>query len=82
MLHVHLLLKHRNQNIVAGCNKATEKDPKFYTLHLKAKIQAKMNDCKGATETAQKSIELAKVAKNDEYVKMNEKLIAECKGKK
>lgn len=63
-------------------NKATEKDPKFWQLHTKAKIQVKLGDSKGATETAQKSIELAKVAKNDEYVKMNETLIAGCKGKK
>jgi hypothetical protein len=63
-------------------NKATEKDPKFWQLHMKAKIQAKMGDCKGATETATKSSELAKAAKNDEYVKMNEKLISECKAKK
>ncbi|MFN3402587.1 MAG: DUF2911 domain-containing protein [Cytophagaceae bacterium] len=62
-------------------NKATEKDPKFWQLHTKAKIQSKLGDCKGAAETAQKSIELAKAAKNDEYVKMNEKLIAECKKK-
>lgn len=62
-------------------NKATEKDAKFWQLHTKAKIQQKLKDCKGAIETAQKSIELAKAAKNDEYVKMNEKLIEECKKK-
>jgi hypothetical protein len=63
-------------------NKATENSAAFWQLHLKAKILVKLGDCKAATETAQKSIELAKVAKNDEYVKMNEKLIADCKGKK
>jgi hypothetical protein len=63
-------------------NKATAKDPKFYMLHLKAKIQVRLKDCKGAIETAQKSNELAKIAKNDEYVKFNEKLIADCKEKK
>jgi hypothetical protein len=62
-------------------NKATEKSAQFWQLHMKAKIQVKLGDCKGATETAQKSIELAKVAKNDEYVKMNEALIKDCKGK-
>jgi hypothetical protein len=60
-------------------NKATAKDPKFWMLHLKAKIQVKLKDCKGAIESAQKSNELAKEAKNDEYVKFNEKLIADCK---
>jgi hypothetical protein len=62
-------------------NKATEKDPKFWMMHTKAKIQARLKDCKGATESANKSMEMAKAAKNDEYVKFNEKLIAECKGK-
>ena len=59
-------------------NKATEKGGMFYQVHLKAKIQQKMGDCKGAIETANKSLELAKAAKNDDYVKLNEKLIAEC----
>jgi Protein of unknown function (DUF2911) len=63
-------------------NKAIEGGGMFFQVHLKAKIQAKMGDCKGATETAMKSIELAKTARNDEYVKFNEKLIADCKGKK
>src|SRR5690606_37446551 len=63
-------------------NKAVEKNPAFYILHLKAKIQVKLNDCKGAVETANKSLEAAKAAKNDDYVKLNEKLISDCKGKK
>lgn len=63
-------------------NIATKTDPKFYQLHVKAKIQVQLGDCKGAIETANKSIELAKEAKNDEYVKMNEKLINDCKKKK
>jgi hypothetical protein len=62
-------------------NLATAKNPMFFQVHLKAKIQAKLGDCKGAIETANKSIELSKAAKNDEYVKMNEKLIADCKKK-
>jgi hypothetical protein len=57
---------------------ATDKNPQFWTLHLKAKIQAKLKDYKGSMATAQKSMELAKAAKNDEYVKFNEKLIAEA----
>jgi hypothetical protein len=63
-------------------NKAIEKNPQFYIVHLKAKIQVKLGDCKGAAESANKSNELAKIAKNDEYVKMNEKLIKECQSKK
>jgi hypothetical protein len=58
-------------------NKATEKDPQFWQLHQKARLQAKMKDYKNAEATARKSIELAKTAKNDDYVQLNEKLLAE-----
>ncbi|RNI29424.1 DUF2911 domain-containing protein [Rufibacter immobilis] len=61
---------------------ANEKDPKFWTLHQQAKIQAKLKDYKGATATAQKSIELAKRESNADYVALNEKLLAEIKNKK
>ena len=44
-------------------------------MHLKAKIQAKAGDKAGAKATAMKSIELAKEAKNDDYVVLNQKLI-------
>lgn len=61
-------------------NKAAEQNTKaFWILHLKAKIQSKMKDYKGAIATAEQSIALAKEAKNDDYVKMNEKLIEEAK---
>lgn len=57
---------------------ATDKNPQFWTLHTKAKIQSKLKDYKGAIATAQKSMEMAKSAKNEEYVKFNEKLIVEA----
>ena len=58
-------------------NKAVDAQPKAYWIaHLKAKIQAKMGDKAGARVTALKSIELAKEGKNDDYVALNEKLIA------
>ncbi|MES2731945.1 MAG: DUF2911 domain-containing protein [Bacteroidota bacterium] len=63
-------------------NKVTAKDPKFWMLHLKAKIQAKLRDTKGAIASAKQSIELAKAAKNDDYVALNEKLIAKLTAKK
>ncbi|MEJ7768807.1 MAG: DUF2911 domain-containing protein [Chitinophagaceae bacterium] len=57
--------------------KAITADPKaFYVVHLLAKIQAKTGDKAGAIATAKKSIELAKEAKNPDYVALNEKLIA------
>lgn len=60
-------------------NKGTAKDPQFWQLHQKAKLQAKLKDKKGAAETANKSIELAKKAKNNDYVRLNEELLAELK---
>lgn len=58
-------------------NKAVEAQPTaFWVMHLKAKIQAKAGDKAGAKATAMKSIELAKEAKNDDYVVLNQKLIA------
>jgi hypothetical protein len=58
-------------------NKAVEAQPTaFWVLHLKAKVQAKAGDKAGARATAMKSIELAKEAKNDDYVVLNQKLIA------
>jgi hypothetical protein len=59
--------------------KANETTPRFWTLHTQAKIQGKMKDYKGAVQTAEKSMALAKEANNVEYVRMNEQLIAEWK---
>ncbi len=59
-------------------NSAVESNPKgFFIFNLKAKIQKRMGDKKGAIESANRSIALAKEAKNDDYVRLNEKLIAE-----
>jgi Protein of unknown function (DUF2911) len=61
-------------------DKAIEMNPKaFWIMHLKAKIQAKLGDKAGAKTTAMKSIEVAKEAKNADYVALNEKLIAGLK---
>jgi len=60
--------------------KAIENNPKaFWILHLKAKIQAKMGDKGAAIKTANEAILSAKEAKNDDYVVLNEKLIASLK---
>lgn len=65
---------------LAWSDKAIELNPKaFWIMHLKAKIQAKAGDKVGAISTAKKSIEVAKEAKNDDYVALNEKLIASMK---
>lgn len=60
-------------------NKALElnkENPYWYTK-LKSLIQAKLGDKKGAIETAKLSLAAAKVAKNNDYVKMNEDNIIE-----
>ena len=60
-------------------NKALElkKENPFWYTKLKSLIQAKLGDKKGAIETARMSLAAAKVAKNDDYVKMNEDNILE-----
>lgn len=59
-------------------DKAIVANPKaFWIVMLKAKIQAKQNDKKGAIVSAEKVITLATEAKNDDYVAMAKKLITE-----
>ncbi len=53
----------------------------YWVVLLKAKIQLKAKDNKGAIATAQKAVALAKEDKNDDYVKMGEALIAEANKK-
>jgi hypothetical protein len=60
--------------------KALETTPEAYWIWLyKAKIQKEMGDKEGAISSSKKSLELAKKAKNDDYVKMNEDLIKKLK---
>ena len=61
-------------------NKAIEQNPKgFFIVMLKAKIQYKLKDNAGAIATAQQVIPLATDAKNDDYVNMANKFIADVK---
>ncbi len=58
-----------------NCNKAFEANNKAYWILLyKAKIQKEMGDNAGAMVSSKRSLELAKEAKNEDYVKMNEDL--------
>jgi hypothetical protein len=58
-------------------NKAVEQNPKaYYMFYQKARGLAKMGKNTEAIATAQQSIQLAKEAKNEDYVALNEKLIA------
>ena len=59
--------------------KANSTDPKFWNLLTQAKLEMKMKDKKAAIATAEQSKKLAMAAKNDDYVKMNDELIAEAK---
>lgn len=56
---------------------AQQPKPAYYVVYFKATVQKKMGDKKGAIETAKQSLELAKAAKNDGYIHLNEKLIKE-----
>jgi hypothetical protein len=54
-------------------------DPKYWTMHLKAKIELALGLKKEAIDSATKSIEMAKEAKNPDYVGLNERLIKSIK---
>jgi Protein of unknown function (DUF2911) len=58
-------------------DKALAKGERFWMLRHKSLVLAKMGDKKGAIEAAKKSLAAATEAKNMDYVRMNEKSIAE-----
>jgi hypothetical protein len=61
-------------------SKAEEANPKAYwVVHQKANCLAKLGRKKEAIDSANKSIELAKADEDDNYVKLNEKLILTLK---
>jgi Protein of unknown function (DUF2911)/Tetratricopeptide repeat len=61
-------------------NKAIEQNPDgFFVYYQKARCQAKLGRKQDAIATAQKGIESARAAKNDDYVALNQKLIASLK---
>ena len=60
-------------------NKAIElnKEAPYWYTRLKSLIQAKLGDKKGAIDTAKLSLSAATVAKNGDYIRMNEDSIIE-----
>ncbi|MCO5260483.1 MAG: DUF2911 domain-containing protein [Crocinitomicaceae bacterium] len=52
-------------------------EPQYYQIHQQAIIYAKAGDYKGAIELAKKSLDAAKKAGSDEYIKKNETMIKE-----
>jgi tetratricopeptide (TPR) repeat protein len=60
-------------------NEAVKANPNAYwILHLKAKIQLRSKDFDGAIATAKESHDKAEGAKNSDYMRLNDKLIAEA----
>lgn len=65
---------------VAWFDKAIEQNPKaFWVYYQKARALAKLGKKADAIAVSNKSIELAKEAKNDDYVALNEKLQKDLK---
>lgn len=65
---------------VAWFDKALEQNPSAYWVHhQKANALAKLGKKEDAKQVATKSMELAREQKNDDYVKLNEKLLASLK---
>jgi hypothetical protein len=65
---------------VEWINKAAEQQPDaFWVIHQQANILAMANKKAEAIAAAKKSLELSKVAKNDNYIVLNEKLLAKLK---
>jgi hypothetical protein len=61
-------------------DKAIEQNPEAYwAWHQRANCLAKLGKKQDAVTSANKSIELAKVARNDDYVALNQKLLATLK---
>jgi tetratricopeptide (TPR) repeat protein len=61
-------------------DKAIEQNPKaFWLYHQKANALVKAGKKDEARKTAQRSMELAKEANNNDYVRLNEKLLADLK---
>jgi Protein of unknown function (DUF2911) len=71
--------KDLNQALV-WFDKAVEAQPTaFWIHHQRANCLAKLDKKEDAKKAAEKSKELAAAAKNDDYVKLNEKLLADLK---
>lgn len=61
-------------------DKAAEAQPNaFWVQHQRANCLAKLGKKEEAKKAAEKSMAMAKEAKNDDYVRLNEKLIADLK---
>jgi Tfp pilus assembly protein PilF len=65
---------------LAWFDKAITQEPDGYWIyHQRANTLAKLGKKEEAKASAQKSIELAKAANNDDYVRLNQKLLDQLK---
>ena len=62
---------------LAWFDKAIEQNDAFFIQHQRANCLAKLGRKEEAIAAAKKSMEQAKTAKNDDYVRLNEKLLAQ-----
>lgn len=67
----------RLKEALTWATKSVDEDPKFWSVHTLALVQAANGDKKSAIATAKRSLEMSKEAKADAYVKLNEDKIAE-----
>ncbi len=63
---------------LSWANKVVDAQKAYWTYHLRAKIEAKAGDCKTARADAQQSLELARKAGDDAYIKNNEQILSNC----
>jgi len=60
-------------------NKVVEKEKEYWTYQHVARIAAKQNNCAVAIPNTEKSMELAKKAGDDAYIKLNQAVLTQCK---
>lgn len=60
-------------------SESVESDPKYWTMHLKAKIEASLGKNSDAKTSAEESMKLAESANNPDYIRLNERLIQSLK---
>ena len=60
-------------------NKVLEKSKEYWTYQLVARIAAKQKNCAVALPNAEKSMEMAKKAGDDAYIKLNQAVFVQCK---
>jgi hypothetical protein len=63
----------------AWIKQSTNSDPKYWTMHLRAKIELALGMKTEALDSATKSKKMAEEAKNPDYIALNERLIKSIK---